>query len=64
VTDPRLDPVLQASLSRIQVAMVEAVDKAGSQLGLLATASTSNAQRQLLMTAEFDLQRKTTALTQ
>lgn len=64
VTDPRLEPVLQASLSRIHVAMTESVDKAASQLGLLATASTSNAQRQLLMTAEFDLQRKTSALNQ
>lgn len=62
MTDPRLEPVLQASLSRIQVAMAEAVDKAGSQMGLLATTSTSNAHRQLLMTAEFDLQRKTSAL--
>ncbi|MBC7701359.1 DUF1631 family protein [Aquabacterium sp.] len=64
MTDPRLEPVLQASLSRIQVAMAEAVDKAGGQIGLLATTSTSNAQRQLLMTAEFDLQRKTSALNQ
>ena len=64
MTDPRLEPVLQASLSRIQVVMAEAVDKAASQLGLLATASSNNAQRQLLMTAEFDLQRKTTALNQ
>lgn len=64
MTDPRLEPVLQASLSRIQAAMAEAVDKAGGQLGLLATASTSNAQRQMLMTAEFDLQRKTSALKQ
>ncbi len=64
MTDPRLEPVLQASLSRIQVAMGEAVDKTGSQLGLLASASTSNAQRQMLMTAEFDLQRKTSALNQ
>ncbi|MDI1260603.1 DUF1631 family protein [Aquabacterium sp.] len=62
MTDPRLEPVLQASLSRIQVAMAEAVDKASSQMGLLATTSTSNAHRQLLMTAEFDLQRKTSAL--
>ncbi|RZL03650.1 MAG: DUF1631 family protein [Rubrivivax sp.] len=64
MTDPRLEPVLQASLSRIQVAMAEAVDKAGGQLGLLATTSTSNAQRQLMMTAEFDLQRKASALSQ
>lgn len=64
MTDPRLEPVLQASLSRIQVAMAEAVDKASSQVGLLATTSTSNAHRQLLMTAEFDLQRKTSALNQ
>ncbi|MGH6646080.1 DUF1631 family protein [Aquabacterium sp.] len=64
MTDPRLEPVLQASLGRIQVAMAEAVDKAGGQLGLLATSATSNAQRQLLMTAEFDLQRKTSALSQ
>ncbi|RZI80719.1 MAG: DUF1631 family protein, partial [Rubrivivax sp.] len=64
MTDPRLEPVLQASLSRIQAAMGAAVDKASGQLGLLATTSTSNAQRQLLMTAEFDLQRKTSALNQ
>jgi hypothetical protein len=55
---------LQASLGRIQVAMAEAVDKTGSQLGLLASSSTSNAQRQMMMTAEFDLQRKTSALNQ
>lgn len=64
MTDPRLEPVLQASLSRIQVAMAEAVDKAGSQMGLLASTSTSNAHRQLMMTAEFDLQRKTSVLNQ
>ncbi|WP_374317170.1 DUF1631 family protein [Aquabacterium sp.] len=62
--DPRLDPILQACLSRIQVGMVEAVDKASAQLGLLASSTTSNAQRQLLMNAQFDLQRRTNALNQ
>ncbi|MES2089400.1 MAG: DUF1631 family protein [Pseudomonadota bacterium] len=64
MTDPRLAPILQASLSRIQVAMAAAVEKTASQLGLLASSATSNAHRQQLLTAEFDLQRKTGALNQ
>lgn len=64
MNDPRLTPILQACLSRIQVGVVEAVDKASTQLGLLASGTTSNAQRQLLMNAQFDLQRRTNALNQ
>ncbi len=64
MTDPRLDPILQASLGRIQVAMATAVEKTASQLGLLATSATSSSQRQLFLTAEFELQRKTGALLQ
>ncbi|MDE2400150.1 MAG: DUF1631 family protein [Burkholderiales bacterium] len=64
MTDARLDPVLQASMSRIQAAMSAAVDKTASQLGLLASSAGSNAQRQTLMSAEFELQNKTNALNQ
>jgi len=62
VIDARLAPVLLASMSRIQAAMAAAVDKTAQQLGLLAASASSNAQRQLMMTAEMDLQSKSGSL--
>jgi hypothetical protein len=58
VTDTRFDTVLETALGRIQTAVSNAIDKVSSQLGPLALAATSNAQRQLLMSAERDMQLK------
>ena len=62
MTDPRYDIVLEAALSRVQLAVSNAIDKVSAQLGPLALSSTSNVQRQLLMTAERDLQLKASQL--
>jgi hypothetical protein len=58
VTDPRLDTVLDRAHSRVNTAVSEAIAKVSAQLGPLALSSTSNAQRQLLMTADRELQLK------
>jgi hypothetical protein len=58
VTDTRFDTVLETALGRIQTAVSNAIDKVSSQLGPLALSATSNAQRQLLMSAERDMQLK------
>ncbi|MGC4061357.1 MAG: DUF1631 family protein [Aquabacterium sp.] len=58
MNDTRFDAVLETALGRIQTAVSNAIDKVSSQLGPLALSATSNAQRQLLMSAERDMQRK------
>jgi len=58
VTDPRYDTVLETALGRIQSAVSNAIDKVSAQLGPLALSATSNLQRQVLMSAERDLQLK------
>jgi hypothetical protein len=52
VTDPRLDPILQAGASRVQAAVSGALDRLSIQLPALSLAASSNAQRQVLMNAE------------
>lgn len=64
MTDPRLDPLLQAAVTRLVAGMAQAVDKTGTQMGMLALAAGSNAERQILMNAEYDLQRRGTAVHQ
>lgn len=64
MTDPRLDPLLQAAVTRLVAGMTQAVDKTGTQMGMLALAASSNAERQLLMNAEYDLQRRGTHVSQ
>ena len=44
--------------------MTQAIDKTATQLGMLALAANSNAERQALMNAEYDLQRRCTAVGQ
>lgn len=44
--------------------MTQAIDKTGTQLGMLALAANSNAERQALMNAEYDLQRRCTVVGQ
>lgn len=58
MTDPRYDTVLETALGRIQSAVSNAIDKVSAQLGPLALSATSNLQRQVLMSAERDLQLK------
>lgn len=58
MTDPRLDIVLDRAHSRVNKAVSDAIDKVLTQLGPLSLSATSNAQRQLLMSAERDLKLK------
>lgn len=51
-------------MSRLVAGMTQAIDKTGTQLGMLALAATSNAERQALMNAEYDLQRRCTVVGQ
>lgn len=62
MTDPRYDSVLETALGRIQSAVSNAIDKVSLQLGPLALSATSNLQRQVLMSAERDLQLKASQL--
>lgn len=64
MTDPRLDAVLQPALGRIRGVVSGALDQAVVQLGTQAAASTSNLQRQLLMTADRELRLKGNRLKQ
>ena len=64
MTDPRLDPLLQSAVTRLVAGMTQAIDKTGTQLGMLALAANSNAERQALMNAEYDLQRHCTQVGQ
>jgi len=62
VTDPRFDTVVETALGRIQSAVSNAIDKVTSQLGPLALSASSNVQRQVLMSAERDMQAKSIQL--
>lgn len=64
MTDPRLDRLLEPALARLVAGMTQAIDKTGTQLGMLALAASSNAERQALMNAEYDLQRRCTVVGQ
>lgn len=64
MNDPRLDPLIQTAMSRLMASMAQAIDKTGTQLGMLALASSTNAQRQTLMDAEYELQRRGPAVAQ
>lgn len=55
MTDPRFDLVLDRALARVNKAVSDAVGKVANQLGPLAMAATSNAQRQALITADREL---------
>ncbi|MDE2593665.1 MAG: DUF1631 family protein [Burkholderiales bacterium] len=57
MTDPRLDSVLQAALTRLESAMSAAANSSGTVLGQLALASTSASQRQMLLDAGHILQK-------
>ncbi|HEX5355708.1 MAG TPA: DUF1631 family protein [Aquabacterium sp.] len=58
MTDPRFDLVIDRAISRVNTAVSDAVDKVATQLGPLTLSATSNLQRQVLMSAERDLQLK------
>ena len=62
--DPRLDAVLQPALGRIRGVVSGVLDQAVVQLAAQAAASTSNLQRQLLMTADRELRLKGARLKQ
>lgn len=64
MTDPRLDRLLEPAVTRLVAGMTQAIDKTATQLGMLALAANSNAERQALMNAEYDLQRRGTAVGQ
>lgn len=64
MTDPRLDAVLQPALGRIRGVVSGVLDQAVVQLAAQAAASTSNVQRQLLMTADRELRLKAARLKQ
>lgn len=64
VTDPRLEPVLLAAVSRIQSAAQSAATQVVDMLGLAAMSAASNAQRQSFTAAQFDLRHKMTAFNQ
>ena len=56
--DSRLQPALQAGLTRIQTTAQTVADRVADALGLAAMSASSNAQRQAYMTAQFDLRRR------
>jgi hypothetical protein len=62
VTDPRFDRVIETALSRVQTAVSNTIDKVRAQMAPLALSATSNLQRQVLMSAERELQLKSPAL--
>ncbi|HEX5372760.1 MAG TPA: DUF1631 family protein [Aquabacterium sp.] len=64
MNDPRLEPLLHTAVSRLLASMAQAIDKTGTQLGMLALAASNNAERQVLMDAEYDLQRRGQAVNQ
>lgn len=64
MTDPRLDAVLRPALGRIRGALSGVLDQAVVHLGAQAAASTSNLQRQVLMTADRELRLKAGRLQQ
>jgi hypothetical protein len=64
VTDSRLDSLVQAALGRLTGAVSVALDKAAAQLGVKVNAAKSALERQPLMDAQFDLQRRGTQIAQ
>jgi hypothetical protein len=56
--DPRLDAVLQAASGRIQVVASEAAERFVATLGDRVMNAASNRQRELLVSAQFQLRRK------
>lgn len=64
VTDPRLDPILQSALSRLAGAVSVALDKAAVSLGNRVIGAKGVVERQALMDAQFDLQRRSTQIAQ
>ncbi len=64
MTDPRLDPILQSALSRLAGAVSVAVDKAAISLGNRVIGAKGVVERQALMDAQFDLQRRSTQIAQ
>ena len=64
MTDPRLDAVLQPALGRIRSVAAGVLEQISAQLSSQAGASSSNVQRQLLMTAERELRLKAGRLKQ
>lgn len=61
VPDPRLHAAMQAAVQRILSTASSTASRVVDALGMLALAAKSNAQRQALMSAQFDLQRKLSA---
>ncbi|HRH17233.1 MAG TPA: DUF1631 family protein [Aquabacterium sp.] len=64
MTDPRLDPILQSALSRLAGAVSVALDKAAVGLGNRVIGAKGVLERQALMDAQFDLQRRSTQIAQ
>ncbi len=62
MTDPRLDVVLDRAVSRVSAAVSDAIDTLSAQIGALALSASGNLQRQVLMSAERELQLKGTLL--
>ncbi|TAK97255.1 MAG: DUF1631 family protein, partial [Aquabacterium sp.] len=62
MTDPRFDIVIDRAVSRVNTAVSDAIDKVATQIGPLALSATSNLQRQVLMSAERELQLKSPQL--
>ncbi|MBI5927244.1 MAG: DUF1631 family protein [Aquabacterium sp.] len=62
MTDPRFDLVIDRAISRVNTAVSNAIDKVSAQMGALALSATSNLQRQVLMSAERELQLKSSQL--
>ncbi len=64
MTDSRLDPIVQAALSRLAGAVSVALDKAAARLGQQSMSVKGALERQSLMDAQFDLQRRGTQIAQ
>jgi hypothetical protein len=64
VIDPRLEPVLLAAVGRIQSAAQGAANRVVEMLGASMVSATSNAQRQAMMAAQFDLRHKLSTFNQ
>lgn len=64
MTDPRLDPIVQSALSRLAGAVSVGLDKAAAHLGTKVVAAKGAAERQAVMNAQFDLQRRGTQIAQ
>ncbi|MBI5335899.1 MAG: DUF1631 family protein [Burkholderiales bacterium] len=62
--DPRLEPVLLAAVGRIQSAAQGAANRVVEMLGLSMMSASSNAQRQAMMAAQFDLRQKLSTFNQ